>query len=310
MATYIRTSFKRAAATAALFLSCQFFAENVLAQTEKQIQTPTPGRGAAKVLAVETYKDIIKKAHNLGLQKDRQQALNILANAVQKETRPAAINELKKTVGELAHIFFSDKAQQLFEAGVSLRKSDLNQAYDRLSEASRMESDNFLIVNELARIMMAKGDCKNAQELVQKHLALIKFDEELKLSLAQSLACQKKWSEYQKIFETILIKKSHQQVFWWALELERNLSMRSMNKAQEALLNLKKSDPKYPEAFYWSWKFDDRLKRANPEDAQKYVMVCKNISAIQYRQYMIDPMLCRRLDEVEGELKGMNEISE
>jgi len=81
-------------------------------------------------------------------------------------------------------------------------------------------------------------------------------------------------------------------------------------KAQEILANLRKVDPKYPEIAYWNWKIDQILKRKSGEAAQKYVMTCKNISASQYRQYMIDPMLCRRIIEVEAEVKGANGATE
>ncbi|WP_373998609.1 tetratricopeptide repeat protein [Bdellovibrio bacteriovorus] len=279
---------KRAAAIAAL----SFLALPAFAQTKN-------GKS-------ETYKDIIEKAYNLSLQRDRQQALNILATAIQRETRPQAISELKKTTSEVANVFFSDKAQQLFENGVSLRKTDLNQALDKVTEAARIEPDNFSIINEQARLLIAKGDCKNAQENVQKQLKVVSFDEELKLSLAQALICQNRWLDYQKVADTVVIKRSPQQKFWQALEVEKSLGQKSLTKAQDALANLKKSDEKYPELYYWNWKYGQTLKKNNPDEAQKYVMSCKNISANQYRQYMIDPMLCRRLVEVEGELKGMN----
>ena len=258
----------------------------------------------------ETYKDIIEKAYNLSLQRDRQQALNILANAVQKETRPQAIAELKKTASEVSNVFFSDKAQQQFEIGVSLRKTDLNQSLDKLTEASRIENDNFLIVNEMARLMIAKGECKNAQDIVQRQLSLIRFDEELKLSLAQAQVCQKRWVDYQKTAESVGIKKSAQQKFWLPLEIDKHLAGKSFSKAVEALATLKKLDDKYPEVSYWMWKVDQEQKKPNVTAGQKYVMACKNISANQYRQYMIDPMLCRHLTEVESELKGINGVSE
>ncbi|HWU44304.1 MAG TPA: hypothetical protein VN132_12725, partial [Bdellovibrio sp.] len=86
----------------------------------------------------ETYKDIIEKAYNLSLQKDRQQALNILLSALQKETRPQNIAELRKVLSDVSHVFFSDKAQQLYETGISFRKTDLNQAQTKLTEALRI----------------------------------------------------------------------------------------------------------------------------------------------------------------------------
>lgn len=259
-----------------------------------------------KMSRSETYKDIIEKAYNLSLQKDRQQALNILISALQKESRPPAVAEIKKAVDEISHIFFSDKAQQLYESGVSLRKTDLPRSIDKLLEASRIEPDNVAIVAELARVMIARNDCKNAQEVVQKQLRVVKFDEELKLTLAQAYACQGKWVEYQKIFESSAAKKSPFAKYWMALEVEKNLSSKSLSKAQESITNLIKLDEKYPEAFYWLWRLDLAQKRRSLEEAQKYVMTCKNISANHYRQYMIDPMLCRRVNDVETEMRGVN----
>lgn len=264
----------------------------------------------AKDSKIETHKDIIQKAYNLSLQKDRPQALHILLNAIRKETRPQNIADLKKAVTEVATIFLSDKAQQLFETGVSLRKNDLSQALEKVTEASRMEPDNFTIINEMARLLTAKGDCRAAQEVVQPQLNLVNFDEELKLSLAQALACQGKWTAYQKLTDTVAIKKSPQQKFWLVLEIDKFLTAKNHSKAQDVLNSLKKMDPNYPEYLYWTWKISLAFKRKNTEDAHKYVMACKNVSANQYRQYMIDPMLCRRVTEVENELKGMNGSSE
>lgn len=258
----------------------------------------------------ETYKDIIEKAHNLSLQKDRQQALNILANAIQKESRTPAAQELKKTVQDISHVFFSDKAQSLYETAVSLRRTDLQQSQVKMNEALRIEPDNFEILNEAARLLIARNDCNAAADLVQKQLRIISFDEELNLTYAQALACQSKWADYLTVFESYGPKKSSLAKFWWPLELERYLSAKNYSKAQESLASLKKADSKYPEIFYWQWRIDQGLQKKNKEDALKYVMSCKNISANQYRQYMIDPALCRRTTEVDGELKGMNGSAE
>lgn len=259
-----------------------------------------------KLSKSETYKDLIEKAYNLSLQKDRQQALNILTSALQKERRPSAVAELKRTIDEIAHVFLSDKAQQLYESSVSLRKPDLPQALVKMSEASRIEPDNLTIVNELARLQIAKGDCKAAIETLQTQKKLFLFSEDLRLTRAQALACDEKWTEYQKEVDSNNIKKSPLQKFWLILEVERLFKEKSYVKMQDLLGQLKKLDDKYPEVFYWLWKHDHELNKPNHEFAQKYVMTCKNISANQHRQYMIDPMLCRRVAEVEAEQKGTN----
>ncbi len=114
----------------------------------------------AKSTGIETYKDIIEKAHNLSLQNDRPQALRILSVAVKKETRPQAIAELKKVSRELSQIFLSDKSQQLYESGLSLKKIDPGEALDKIQEALKLEPENSLIVIEQARLQMMRGDCR------------------------------------------------------------------------------------------------------------------------------------------------------
>ncbi|WP_246845201.1 hypothetical protein [Bdellovibrio sp. NC01] len=262
----------------------------------------------------ETYKDIIEKAYNLSLQKDRQQALNILMTALQKETRPQAVAELRKALVDVAHVFISDKAQQAYEAGLSLRKTDVVQALAKLNDAARMEPDNIAILTELSRALIAKGDCSGAQDNLVKQIKLFPYDEELKLGSAQALVCQASWLDYAKLYDSTDVKKSAFQKFWLILEVERYFKTKMTLKAQENLAVLKKLDPKYPEVSYWSWKIAQAAalpgKKVGFEDAQKYVMACKNISANQYRQYMIDPMLCRHLPEVEADLKGSNGTAE
>ncbi|WP_413576442.1 hypothetical protein ACLVWU_00200 [Bdellovibrio sp. HCB290] len=254
----------------------------------------------------ETYKDIIEKAYNLSLQKDRQQALNILTAAIARETRPAAQTELKKAALDVAHIFFSDKAQQLYETSISLKKTELNQALGKLNEAQRIEPDNLTILTELARLHIAKNDCSNAFDLLVKPMKMIPFDDELRLANAQSQVCLGQWLEYAKNPESLDSRKSPYQKFWMVLGIEQQLKLKNLSKASELAQNLVKLDVKYPESHYWVWKVSQVLKKSNVDEAQKYVMACKNSSASQYRQYMIDPMLCRRTTEVEGEIKGMN----
>ena len=270
----------------------------------------TTSAGAeVKINKSETYKDIIEKAYNLSLQKDRQQALTILASAIQRESRPQAVAELKKTVSDIANLFFSDKTQQLYEVAISLRKTDFSQALGKITEASRLEPDNSAIVNEQSRLLIIKGDCSGAQELAAKQEKLTPYDEEIQLTLAQASLCSSG-----PLTATTLdqneAKKTNFQKFWLALLVEKAVKEKDTAKAQEILANLRKVDPKYPEIAYWNWKIDQILKRKSGEAAQKYVMTCKNISASQYRQYMIDPMLCRRIIEVEAEVKGANGATE
>ena len=254
-----------------------------------------------KIKKSETYQDIIEKSQNLILQKDRQQAVNILVNAIRREgvKSPAAV-ELKKTLNEATTLFLSDKAQQIYEVGVTLKRTDLNQAQQKMNEGLKLEPDNLLFWIELARVQIAKGDCSAADETTGKARLQNPYFEELNLAQAQTSLCLNKPVEYQKMVDGQDIKKSPLAKFWNLLEAERLWKEKSFSKAQELSLAVKKSDSGYPEVEYWLWKIDQSLKKKNPGAAEKYVMACKNISAHLFRQYMIDPMLCHRVAELES----------
>lgn len=258
----------------------------------------------------ETYKNILEKAYNLGLQKERNQALTILVNAIAKENKPQAIVELKTAITDISRIFFSDKAQQSYESGVSLMRTDLNKAGDKISEGLRLEPDNFKLVVLMSTLLIAKSDCRQAMDLVQKKLNIVSFDESLKLSLAQGMACVGRWKELTKISEPFLRKTGGNQKFWISLETQRHLDQKNFAKASETLQSLQKLDDKYPETAYWDWKVN--LVRAKPSliAAQNYLRICKNLSANQYREYMIDPWLCRRTNEIENYQKGLHESAD
>lgn len=257
--------------------------------------------GQPKIKKSETYQDIIEKSQNLILQKDRQQAANILINAIRREgAKSAAATELKKTLNETTTLFLSDKAQQIYEVGVTLKRTDPGQAQQKLSEGLKLEPDNLLFWIEMARVQIAKGDCSAADETAGKARLQNPYYEELNLVQAQAALCLNRLADYQKMLEGQDTKKSPLAKFWSLLEVERLWKEKSFGKAQDLTAQVKKMDSAYPEVEYWLWKIDQSSKRKNAAAAEKYVMACKNISAHLFRQYMIDPMLCHHLAEMES----------
>lgn len=257
----------------------------------------------------ETSKDIIEKAYNLSLQKDRSQAVNILTNAIKQENlRNGNTAELKKALQQVSYLFYSDRAQQSYELALSLRRTDINQASQKMNEALRMEPDNLSLFNEMQRMILIKGDCSAALDNVVKERAQDPFDENLILIQAQAQACLGQWDEFKKTRDVFDIKKSNQWKYWLSLEIELALSEKNPMKAKELVTNLQKIDSKYPELLYWQWRVASGPEKA--AFAQKYIMDCKNISATLYRQYMTDVNLCRKVVEVEIATKNANGTNE
>lgn len=257
----------------------------------------------------ETSKDIIEKAYNLSLQKDRSQAINILVNAIKQEiARNGNTSELKKALQQVAYLFYSDRAQQAYELALSFRRTDPNQALQKMNEALRIENDNRTLFNEMQRMVLIKGDCSTALENVTKERLQDPFDENLILLQAQSQACLSQWEELKKTRELFDTKKSNHAKFWQSLDIEHAVYEKNLTKAKELISALQKLDEKYPELHYWQWRVAGNGDKSPL--AQKYVKECKNISATLYRQYMTDTNLCRRVAEVEAAAKNTNGTNE
>lgn len=254
--------------------------------------------------AGENHRDLIEKANNLSLQKDRTQAVNILVTALRKESpQSLAAKEIRQALQDISNVFLGEKALQLYELAISLRKSDPAQAQLRLQEALRFESDNLTIVTELARVQILRQDCQNAQEQITKSRKWNPYDETLQLVQAQAHLCLGELSAAQNLRQQIDFKKANLQKNWVLFDLEKSVLEKNELKAREHLLQLGKLEPQHPELSYWKWKLEKNPATKN-EWGRKYSLTCKSLSAAQFRQHLLDPGLCRRTSEVEAELKS------
>ncbi len=257
----------------------------------------------------ETSKDIIEKAYNLSLQKDRSQAINILVNAIKQENAGKVdTTELRKALQQVSYLFYSDRAQQAYELALSLRRTDPGQALQKMNEAVRIESDNLTLFNEMQRMILIKGDCSGVLENVSKERLQDPFDENLILLQGQAQGCLNQWDEYKKTRDLFDTKKSTLAKFWQSLEIDLAFFEKSSGRAKDMIAALQKIDEKYPELHYWQWRVASSVDK--PPLAQRYLKECKNMSATLYRQYMTDVNLCRRVAEVEAAAKSTNGTNE
>jgi len=257
--------------------------------------------------ATETYRDIIEKAYNLSLQKDRTQAVSILVGALKRESRKSvAQKELAAALEQVAKVFYSDKAQQLHELALSLRSSDPATALSKLQEASRLEPENTSIEIELARQSLAVGDCDGAASRLLRQKELTIAIEELRLLNAQVSVCNGRFPEYLAIRNGQDLKQSKLLLFWQTLESEYYFRTGSFTKALEAATAAQKTQASFPEALYWQWKAEAALKQKFSKAPQKYINLCKTLNSRQQREFLPEPQLCRRAAEIETFLKKNN----
>ncbi len=250
----------------------------------------------------ENFSEIIQKAQNLVLQKNRPQALEVLSAGLKNEKpNSAAFKELKKNLNDMSRMFISEKAQQAYEFSLSLKRADPPQAFVKINDALRAEPENFTLLLEAARQNLMKGDCKAALDLGQTVQKINLLDDELNLVLAQTKICLNDLVGYAAIRDAAQVANS---VSWLSLEIERDLKEKNLMKAKEALSQLRKIDKKYPEQHYWAWKIDTEQKVINQESAQDYKTECQNMTLAFYRRFILDPRLCTRVPEVEAFIKS------
>lgn len=261
----------------------------------------TPVLAAGKV---ETYQDLIEKAYNLSLQKDRLQAVNLLVSAAGRESKKGQTpKELLTALDEVSTVFYSNKAQQAYELALSLRVTDPGLAGTKLAEASRLEPDNLQILLEQIRLQIAGGDCDGAHRGAQKALERNPFPEDLRLAAAQAALCAGRIQDFQNLRSAVDAKKSPREIFWLALDLEQSYRTSNFGRGRELSVQLGKTDAAFPEAVYWLWKFNQGLKIPDERAGTKYLALCKSLSSRLTRQYLAEPRLCRRQAEVETEIK-------
>jgi hypothetical protein len=263
--------------------------------------------GAKSGNGVETYQDIIEKAYNLSLQKDRTQAVTVLLGALRKESKKSvAQKELSGALEQVSRVFYSDKAQQLYELALSLRTTDPSLALTKLQEAARLEPDNVSIEIALARLALSNGDCAGSAGRLLKQKDVVPAIEELRLVASQTALCQGKFPDYLALRNPTDWKNSSFSSFWQTAEMEYLYRTAAFAKTQELALALQKQDSGFPEPLYWEWKAEAELKQKADKAGQKYLSLCKTLNSRQQRLYLSEPMLCRRTTEVETFLKKNN----
>ncbi len=255
----------------------------------------------------ETYKDLIEKAYNLSLQKDRTQAVSILLNAIKKESkRSPAQKEILAALEQVSKVFYSDKAQQLYELALSMKTTDPAMALSKFQEASRLEPENLSIEIALARQSLASNECDPVLARAAKQKDLLSAIEELRLVAAQAHVCLGKYEDYLALRNGQDVHKSDLQIFWNSLEAEYLFKTTGFQKSLETATNLQKLDHNFPEGSYWESRASAELKLNIDKSAQRYLSLCKTLNSRQQRDYLAEPLLCRRTAEIENLLKKNN----
>lgn len=254
----------------------------------------------------DSYKSTIQKAQELTLAQDRQKMTRLLVDALEKEPRESkAFKELKRTLSSLSEMFYTEKAQRVFESGRSLTETDLASAIDKFSEALSLEPGNAKVVKEMTRGFLAKGECKKALEQTKEALLLNPFNTELFLLRLQSKACLGNIEDFEAELANPFVEKEGVSLYLDIVEAQYHVSNEKYQSAVEALERAKQKDAKFPETYYWLSQVKQKLKMKPNLDIERYVSLCKGDPAKVRSAYIYEPRTCRELKNMERQMDAL-----
>lgn len=253
---------------------------------------------------LETYKDLILKAQNLTLQRDRLQASQILLRGLAREKRGSvAYRELLKALDELTGLFYTEKAQMLHSAAEAMMDSKPREAADVFQEALRIEDGNLTILKSMARAYLLSLDCDKADTAIKAAEGLHSQSAEVKLLRLQTLDCQKKFD----LLSSQLASKDPdlEPLEKWlrSLELKELIRKGDLKKAKTTLVAWEAQDPDFPEVYFWKWEISRQTGATDRSSAVKYSQLCQNLTPRRRRTYLLDVNLCRGKSLVDQYLK-------
>ncbi|MGE3973148.1 MAG: tetratricopeptide repeat protein [Bdellovibrionales bacterium] len=252
----------------------------------------------------ETYRDIIDKAKNLSLQKDRLQATKTLIRAAQKE-KGVARKELIQTLQELSEIFYTEKGQQLFELGQSLKYGATPDAIERFQDSLALEPSNVQVLKALARAHLSQNTCEKLPELVQQLTESNPFEEEHVLLRLQSAQCLAQKEVAKQIIDGNEIRRSDLKMYVDLLRAQMLAADEKLNQAEQLLEKLLLVDKKFPETTYWLYQVKRLQKKEFTELGRAYLNLCKNISQPTRNKYRFEPRICNEQKKVEADFEEL-----
>jgi tetratricopeptide (TPR) repeat protein len=262
--------------------------------------TPLPPQPKARL---ETYPDLINKARNLTLQRDRLQTSQVLSHGLVRENKNSVgYREIGRALHELTRVFYTEKAQSLYAFGDSLSELKPKDAIDRYTEALRLEDGNVTVLEALARTELRIGECAAADTNIKQAVLIDPLSADLKLLQAQSLDCQKHYDDLTEFLQTKPADLAEGEKAWTGLVIEDLIRHDQAKKAKAIQATFEKEHGDYPQPFYWRWKLSGTPPTDRPA-AQRYILLCQSLSQRKKKLWISDLALCGEKEQVESALK-------
>jgi lipopolysaccharide biosynthesis regulator YciM len=251
-----------------------------------------------------TYRDAIKKAQALTLKQDRIEATKLLVTAIQNEPSKKGQDELTKTLTEISTLFYTEKAQKLFEYAKSLFRENGNEALEKFQEALVIEPNNLQIQLWMARFQLRQGKCNDAFATVSKTLETNPFYTSADLIKVQSQICLQKDEGLLQEDEMIRKISTSYPMYFQLLMAQEEFNKKNYPEAEARIQKAEMLDKNFPEIYFWKTHILEKQEKEFKDSAAKYVRGCKGLAKADYLKYEFEPRTCVEYKNFEAEYKS------
>lgn len=247
----------------------------------------------------ENHRDMIHKAENLTLQRDRSKALQILKLSLKKEEKNLQnAKEVIQSMDRIGNLFFSEKTQSIYAKGISELKQEASLSREDFKAALAMEPDQLLIIYQLGLLDLKENECAKALDWSKKGLNLHPYHNKLLSLYLQAALCEDlKTLEYGKqlVYENNLGSTYSKAIY----EYLSDQKARALNTLDLAI----KTYPHSPNLYSLKKKVLSILGRDVDETEKQWKEACKNSSDLV--EEGLDGLVstCPKQAEVKEEIK-------
>lgn len=248
---------------------------------------------------LETYRDQINKSQVLLLQRDRQQAIQVLVAAMNREgLKSPASTELLKALKKTSEVFLSEKAQQSYEMAIATFSTNKAQSIEKLRETLSQEPQNAVLIKALLFTLLSQKECTQAQKQRLELIKINPFDEDLDRLHLLELVCLNSRTEALAVFarqDPLVLNQT-----FWQVNKQRLLS----GDPKLIILEPRPLEEEYPEGAYLRWlgEKDDKKRMLL---AEKYKNLCHANVPFDKSYAWMDPWVCGHLKEIDDfHIKG------
>lgn len=281
------------------FIIVGFLSLNLFAQNATEIKTENKNKYPAR----ESHKDLIQKARNLSLQRDRLQVSKILTAGMKeyKQDSPAWL-EIQKNLEQLTSMFYTDKAMQAYELAKSAAADKPKDAMDHLQEANKLEPQNIKVLSLMGRLYLQESKCEKALSTAEQALLSNEYFKDSIILKFQSLACLNESEKFYAFDVANSYKwKLKNPYFLHSLALVQ-IQNKLWQEAEQSILSLEQVAKDFADLYLL--KTQDISNKKLLANYIQYSNWCKDSVALR-KKYELEPRLCMQLDEVQKNIKTL-----